>query len=250
MVQNSLKDEFNFKMLKLTDHGKAFDRPNMHRFSRVSTWSWLVEQEAREILTNGGVPGLIGGDHSFAVGSIAAASKFARGALSVIWFDAHADINSPETSPSGNMHGMPVWQLITKGLIGPNDIVYVGLRSVDSGEAQFIKHRGIKYFTMDEFNADPRGVVKRAYASLPCSSHVHVSFDIDFFDPQVAPGVGTPEIDGATDISLDWLDEIPVVHSFDVVELSPVYDKGLLTAELACNVVRKLAHKGKPYARD
>ena len=162
--------------------------------------------------------------------------------IHVLWFDAHGDINSARTSPTGNLHGMPVQLLMAMGHLRPDQITYFGLRSLDPGEVQFLKDLGIKHFSSTDCMDRVKELIAETMQQIHEDTHVHVSFDMDYFDPRVAPGVGTPEYGGPYDVTLEWLNEITRVNSFDVVELNPVLDSDQ-TVELASRVVRKLSEK-------
>ncbi|CAN5731381.1 arginase [soil metagenome] len=154
-------------------------------------------------------PIVLGGDHSISMGSVAGVAHSSR--TGVLWIDAHTDVNTPATSPSGNIHGMPLAHLLGQGderlldiwgggaAVRPEDVVFIGLRSVDEGERDFIRGHGVKAFTMKEI--DRRGiaeVAEEALAHLSKVDKLHVSFDADALDPSVAPGVGTPVPGGLT----------------------------------------------------
>ena len=238
-VEDVLHD-YEFVML---DHfeGAPSNDDNMRNYSDVMAWCGLINKEVTRTFREGKVPGLIGGDHSLAIGSISAVSMHAKKNLHVLWFDAHADINSAQTSPTGNMHGMPVQMLIRLGYLHPNQITYFGLRSVDPGEVQFLNNNRIKFYNSAECIENIQNLIQQTVNNIPDDTHIHVSFDIDFFDPTVAPGVGTPEHGGPTDIQLEWLKTVTRVNSFDVVELNPERDDGK-TVDLACRIVELLSN--------
>lgn len=236
-VENGLQ-QYEFVMLDREEDSPTND--DMRNFNDVMAWCGLINREFTKTFDEGKVPGLIGGDHSLAIGSISAVAKYCKKNLHVLWFDAHADINSAQTSPTGNMHGMPVQMLIRLGYLRPDQITYFGLRSVDAGEVAFIEHNGIKFFTSTDCQGNLSELIRQTVANIPTDAHLHVSFDIDYFDPSVAPGVGTPEYGGPHDVTLTWLQAIGRVNSFDVVELNPVLD-GYQTVDLTCNVVEELS---------
>ena len=238
-VENTLQ---NYEFVMLDREDRREDTGDMKHFNDVMAWCGLINKEVTRTFSEGKMPGLIGGDHSLAIGSISAVSVHAKKNIHVLWFDAHADINTPQTSPSGNMHGMPVQMLIRLGYLRPDQITYFGLRSVDPGEVQFMQEHGIIGFSSDDCK-HLTDFVKSTCATIDPSTHVHVSFDMDFFDPSVASGVGTPETGGPTDTSLKWLRSIPRIDSFDVVELNPELDTSGATTELACRVVQELSRK-------
>jgi len=239
VIEQSLPD-FDFTMLKHEDSARS-EADCTKNFHDVLAWAALITKEFDKAFAEGHTPGLIGGDHSLAIGSINSVSKFTNKNFHVLWFDAHADVNSPRTSPTGNMHGMPVHYLMKMGCMRPDQITYFGLRSVDPGEVQFIDEHNIKFFTTHQCKENFKELIAEAVKDIPADTHIHVSFDIDFFSPDVAPGVGTPEIDGPSDTTLTWLDAIPRVNSFDVVELNPERDVNDVTTELTIEVVKKLS---------
>ena len=203
-------------------------------------------------------PLVLGGDHSISMGSVAGVASKRR--TGVLWIDAHTDVNSPETSPSGNIHGMPLAHLLGHGderllniwgggaAVRPEDVVFIGLRSVDEGERNFIRQRGIKAFTMKEI--DKRGlaeVADEAVKHLKDLPAVHVSFDADALDPSVAPGVGTPVPGGLSyreaHLLMELLADAKVVTSLDIVEVNPILDIQNKTAQVMVEMVASLLGK-------
>jgi arginase len=206
----------------------------------------------------GEVPLVLGGDHSLSAGSVAgvASALHARGeALGVIWLDAHADINTPETSPSGNVHGMPVAHLLGLGdgrlarlavhapAIRPEQLVYVGLRDLDDGEKARLRDGPMHAFTMRDI--DERGLRAVMEDAIAIASRgtggIHVSCDVDWIDPTEAPGVGTPVRGGATlreaHLAMELLHDSARMVSMDVVEVNPILDRCNRTAELAVELI-------------
>jgi arginase len=175
--------------------------------------------------------------------------------LGVIWFDAHADINTPETTPSGNIHGMPVSCLLGQGpdsltsigfpgpKVSPDNFALVGLRDIDDTEKRLLRDSRIRCFTMED--VDKRGmaaVMAEAIAVVSRGSDMlHVSFDIDAIDPRVAPGTGTPKLGGLTyreaHLAMEMLADTRRVTSIEVVEVNPVLDDRNSTAELAVGLI-------------
>jgi arginase len=230
----------------------------------------LVTQACREVcaevqavLEQNGVPLVIGGDHSIAIGTISGLAAHLRqkhGAaaqrkLGVIWFDAHGDINSPETSPSGNIHGMPVACLLGKGpesllslgfqgpKIDPRRFVQIGLRDLDEVEKEAIREAGYRVFTMEDI--DRRGmaaVIDQAMEVVTDGTDmVHVSFDVDAVDPIYAPGTGTRKVGGLTyreaHLAMETLARSGRVTSVEVVEVNPILDVANQTGELAVGLI-------------
>ncbi|HEX7114141.1 MAG TPA: arginase, partial [Steroidobacter sp.] len=182
--------------------------------NEVVAWNRQVHEAVYRELNEQRLPILLGGDHCLAIGSISAVARYCREQnkkLRVLWLDAHADFNTSELSPSGNIHGMPVACLCGFGpreltemggyrpALKPQDITQVGIRSVDPGEKRFVHEQGLEVFDMryiDEMGM--RHTMEQALASLDDNTHLHVSFDVDFLDPEVAPGVATTVPGGPT----------------------------------------------------
>lgn len=204
------------------------------------------------------LPIAIGGDHAISMGTVAGAARAQR--IGLVWIDAHTDFNTPESSPSGNVHGMPVASLVGLGdqrlidiggagsKVRAEDIVMIGIRSVDSGERELLRGRGAHIYTMKDI--DTLGMAQVATRALEHLSHVtrlHVSFDADSLDPSIAPGVGTPVQGGLTyreaHLLMELLSDSGKVGSLDVVEVNPVLDRENMTArvvvEMACSLLGK-----------
>lgn len=202
----------------------------------------------------GKFPVVLGGDHSLAVGSISGVSHHyqQRGEkIGVIWFDAHADMNTPATSPSGNVHGMPLACLIGKGpkamthifnyapKVDPRNVALVGIRDVDSLEAPLVKRSGVKCFTMraiDEMGL-PRVMEEAVAIASNGTAGIHFSLDMDAVDPEIAPGVGTPVRGGFTyreaHLAMEIVSDSGKLISIEAVEVNPVLDIANRTATLA-----------------
>lgn len=200
-------------------------------------------------------PIFLGGDHSIALGTVGAAAE--NRALGVLWIDAHGDFNTPETSPTGNLHGMPLAALTGRGLpelvevVGPGptladaDAAILGVRSLDPGERDLLRASGVGVFTMRE--VDEAGIGRIAHQALERLDHctaLHVSLDMDSLDPSQAPGVGTPVPGGFTYREAHLLMEIIAssgkVTSIDVVEINPILDHSNRTAQIAVELVASL----------
>ena len=203
-------------------------------------------------------PIVLGGDHSIAMGSVAGASRGER--IGLIWLDAHADFNTPETSPSGNIHGMPLAHLCGLGnprlvelggpgaKVRPEDVVLIGIRSLDPGEVRLLRERGITVFTMKE--VDMQGIpaiAQQVVAKLAGFSRVHVSLDADVLDPGIAPGVGTPVPGGLTyreaHLLMELLADARLVTSLDLVEVNPILDTANRTARMMVELAGSLLGK-------
>jgi len=217
-----------------------------------------VYDTARDAVARGNFPLFLGGDHSLAVGTIGGVTE--EEPVGVLWIDAHADMNTPETSPSGNLHGMPLAALLGYGRdemvnlgrkgpkLQPGDVVLIGLRSIDPGERDLIRKTGVGVYTMREL--DERGVsvvLREALVRLAHRRRLHVSFDMDVLDPSEAPGVGTPVSGGLTYREAHLLMEIVAesgrVASAEVVEINPILDHENETARLACGLISSLLGK-------
>ena len=203
-------------------------------------------------------PICIGGDHSMSMGTVAGAFRGQRRGL--IWVDAHTDFNTPETSPSGNIHGMPVASLVGLGderliniggqgrKVRPQDVVMIGIRSVDTAERELLREYGIKVFTMKDI--DRLGMAQVAKEALEYLAHLeqwHVSFDADSLDPSIAPGVGTPVAGGLSyreaHLLMELLSDTRRVASLDLVEVNPVLDRQNMTAALMVEMTASLLGK-------
>ena len=203
-------------------------------------------------------PIALGGDHSVSMGSVSGVAQ--AGGTGVIWVDAHADLNTPTSSPSGNIHGMPLSHLLGEGdarlldiwgggpVLRPQDVVFIGLRSLDRFERAFIRKHGVRAYTMKEI--DRRGLATIAEEAVRHLSHVprlHVSFDADALDPTIAPGVGTPVPGGLTyreaHLLMELLADSEKVTSLDLVEVNPVLDvknsTGRIMVEMASSLLGK-----------
>jgi arginase len=201
----------------------------------------------------GHTPLVLGGDHSVALGSLVGMASV-HGPGSVIWVDAHGDLNTPETSPSGNVHGLVLAAALGLGgdtfayddwklpAIEPGKLALVGVRSLDNGERERLKHLDAKVFTMSEI--DRVGIepcMHEALTHVSGSAFLHVSLDMDVIDPEVAPGVGTPVRGGLSyreaHLAMELVAEAGTADSFDVVEVNPVLDRENATGKLAVELV-------------
>ena len=208
---------------------------------------------------DGAMPLVLGGDHSVAIGTQAGLARHSKD-RGLIWFDAHADFNTHETSPSGNIHGMPVACLCGQGpqeltgigghtpALNPKDIRQIGIRSVDAGEKRLVHDMGIEVFDMryiDEMGM--RHTMELALALVDANTHLHVSLDVDFLDPDIAPGVGTTVRGGPTyreaQLCMEMVADTGRLASLDIVELNPALDVRNQTAELAVDLVESLFGK-------
>ena len=227
----------------------------------VTQWCTAVRDALYESLQEGLFPILLGGDHCLAIGSIAGIAKYCAAKempLTVLWLDAHADFNTPETSPSGNIHGMPVAvaagygpEALTdlghaKPMIDPTQIIQVGIRSVDHIEKRMVVESGLEVHDMRRI--DETGMRRTMDEILDRvaheSGHLHVSFDVDFLDPTIAPGVGTTVPGGPTyreaQLCMEMIYDSGLMSSLDIMELNPAYDDHNKTAKLVVELVESL----------
>jgi arginase len=233
-------------------------------------WNELVFAATQAALRESRMPILMGGDHSLVVGSIAAVAAHCRAAqrkLRILWLDAHADFNTATLSPSGNIHGMPVACLCglgPKGLIEMSGRVpavsaaavrQVGIRSVDRGEKSLVHDMGLEVFDMrfiDE--SGMRRTLTQALHSLDRDTHLHVSFDVDFLDPEIAPGVGTTVPGGPSyreaQLCMEIIADTGRLGSLDVMELNPSLDLRNRTAIVAVDLIASLFGKSTLVRRE
>ena len=249
----------------LAGPGNPQDAPSegFRHLAEVVAWNQAVFAATHAALEAGELPLLMGGDHCLAIGSISAVARHCRARgkrLKVLWFDAHADANTPDTTPSGNLHGMPVACLLGQGpqaltqlagsgpALHAGEIAQVGVRSVDLNEKRFVGEHGIEVFdmrTIDELGM--RAVMQAALKDVDRDTHLHVSFDMDCLDPSVAPGVGTAVRGGPTyretQLCMEMLADSGALGSADLVELNPALDVRNQTAELAVDLLESLFGK-------
>jgi arginase len=231
--------------------------------AEVVQWNQRVHEAVYLELKLGRLPVLLGGDHCLAVGSISAVARHCREngrKLRVLWLDAHADFNTSTLTPSGNVHGMPVACLCGHGpkelveigghvpAISPKWVRQIGIRSVDPGEKKFVHEQELEVFDMryiDEMGM--RHAMELALATIDTNTHLHVSFDVDFLDPEIAPGVGTTIMGGPTyreaQLCMEMIADTGRLASLDVMELNPALDVRNRTAELAVDLIESLFGK-------
>ncbi len=231
--------------------------------AEVTAWVRAVHSAVASELAGACLPILLGGDHSLAIGSISAVAGFCRQRqrpLRVLWLDAHADCNTSNITPSGNLHGMPVACLAGHGpsqlcAIGgttpafdPRSLRLIGVRSVDEGEKRLVHDLDLEVFDMryiDETGMRP--TMERALAEMSADTHLHVSFDVDFLDPEIAPGVGTTVRGGPTyreaQLCMEMIADSGRLASLDVMELNPAFDVRNRTAILAVDLIESLFGK-------
>jgi arginase len=229
----------------------------------VAAWNRTVHDAVHAELALGRLPILLGGDHSLGIGSISAVARHCRETnrrLRVLWLDAHADFNTSSLTPSGNLHGMPVsclcgygpQELIEIGghvpAINPKVLRQIGIRSVDAGEKRLVHQAGLEVFDMryiDEMGM--RHTMELALATIDANTHLHVSFDVDFLDADIAPGVGTTVKGGPTyreaQLCMEMIADSGALASLDVMELNPALDVRNRTAEVAVDLIESLFGK-------
>lgn len=232
--------------------------PKCLNLSEVVEVSTQLTNKIQEVINDDRFPLILGGDHSISIGTFAGLTARYKN-LGVIWYDAHADLNTPETSPSGNIHGMPL--AISIGLgnaqlvnlngiapkIKPENIIIIGARSVDPGERELIKKRGIKVYSMHEI--DRLGMTEVIEQSIAYFKErqvdgVHLSLDLDGIDPIYTPGVGTPVPGGITyresHLAMEMLEEAGFITSAEFVEVNPILDERNRTADVAVALMGSL----------
>jgi arginase len=231
--------------------------------SQVVKWNRAVHEAVYLELKLGRLPILLGGDHCLGIGSISAVARHCREngkKLRVLWLDAHADFNTSTLTPSGNLHGMPVACLCGLGpqalieiggtvpALNPKAIRQIGIRSVDAGEKRLVHEQGLEVFDMryiDEMGM--RHTMELALATLDANTHLHVSFDVDFLDPEIAPGVGTTVPGGPSyreaQLCMEMIADTGKLASLDVMELNPALDVRNKTADLAVDLIESLFGK-------
>ena len=225
----------------------------------IARVSAILARKVEHIMERGHFPLVLGGDHSIAVGTVSGIAAWAqreKKKLGILWVDAHGDLNTPETSPSGNIHGMPLATLLGFGVkeltevggvfpkVAAEKIALVGIRSLDAGEKSRLKENGAQVHTMADI--DRHGVhrvMKKALAQVTNGTdYVHVSFDLDVVDPSVAPGVGTP-VKGGLDyreahLIMEVIADAGVMSSLEMVEVNPILDQGNASAIFAVELVQ------------
>lgn len=266
-----LRERLEAHGLSVRDTGNLAGPPNpwqppvdgYRHLAEVAEWNRLTHEAVHAELAAGHLPIMLGGDHCLGIGSISAVARHCREQgrkLRVLWLDAHADFNTSTITPSGNIHGMPVAclcgfgpdELIRIGghvpAISPKVIRQIGIRSVDEGEKRFVHQQDLEVFDMryiDEMGM--RHAMELALATLDDHTHLHVSFDVDFLDPDIAPGVGTTVPGGPTyreaQLCMEMIADTGRLASLDVVELNPAFDHRNRTAELAVDLIESLFGK-------
>lgn len=249
----------------LSGPGNPWQAPvdGMRHLQEVLAWNEQIFETAYATLAAGHLPLLMGGDHCLAIGSVSAAARHCRETgkrLMVLWLDAHADANTGSTSPTGNIHGMPVACLCGDGpaplttlsgvtpAVSARQIRQVGIRSVDAEEKLRLRELGLTVYDMRYIDENGmRQTMEQALSGIDANTHLHVSFDVDFLDSQIAPGVGTPVRGGPTyreaHLALEMIEDTGALGSLDVLELNPARDVHNQTAELVVELLESLFGK-------
>lgn len=257
--------------LEVLDCGNLTGPPNpwgppidgYRHLDAVVTWNRTVHDAVYAELGRSRMPVLLGGDHCLGIGSISAVARHCRDTakkLRVLWLDAHADFNTNLLTPSGNIHGMPVACLCGNGpqalieiggtvpAISPKVVRQIGIRSVDPGEKRLVHEAGLEVFDMryiDEMGM--RHAMELALATIDANTHLHVSFDVDFLDAAIAPGVGTTVQGGPTyreaQLCMEMIADTGRLASLDVMELNPALDVRNATAVVAVDLIESLFGK-------
>jgi len=230
---------------------------NLRNLQLVAEKNEELAKAVSKVVEEGSFPLVLGGDHSIAIGTLAGVAKHYKN-LGVIWFDAHGDLNTAETSPTGNIHGMPLAVNIGLGhefltnmmgyspKVKPEHVVIIGARSLDEGERKLIKEKGIKVYTMHEI--DRLGMTKVMEETIAYlkdkTDGVHLSLDLDGLDPTDAPGVGTPVTGGISyresHLAMEMLAESGLITSAEFVEVNPILDEKNKTAAAAVKLMGSL----------
>lgn len=230
---------------------------NLRNLSEIAEGTSRLAEQVDSVVEKGHFPLVLGGDHSIAMGTLAGIAKHYEN-LGVIWYDAHGDLNTADSSPSGNIHGMPL--AVSLGIghekltsihgytpkVKPENIVIIGARSLDAGERELIKEKGIKVYTMHE--VDRMGMTKVMEEAVDYlkdrTDGVHLSLDLDGLDPGEAPGVGTPVIGGLSyresHLAMEMLYQSKMITSAEFVEVNPILDDKNKTASVAVGLMGSL----------
>lgn len=239
------------------DNKEETQESNLRNLKQVAEGNTCLAKMVDQEIEKKRFPLILGGDHSIAIGSLAGISKHYNN-FGVIWYDAHGDLNSAETSPSGNIHGMPLAASLGIGhekltcildyypKVKPENVVIIGARDLDPGEKELIRRLGINTYTMHEIDRSGMpAVMEEAIAYLKeRTDGVHLSLDLDGLDPSEAPGVGTPVIGGLTyresHLAMEMLAESEIITSAEFVEVNPILDIRNATAEAAVGLIGSL----------
>ena len=267
----NLAERLQRRGLKVIDRGNLqgpFNpwQPPEHGYrhlDEVVAWNTAVYTAVHQELQAGRLPIMLGGDHCLAIGSISAVARHCHDEgrqLRVLWLDAHTDFNTAQATPSGNIQGIPVACLCG---IGPDELTglssntpattpdvfrYIGIRSVDEDEKRLVREANMSVYDMRQIDeVGMKRVMEEALAGVDENTHLHVSFDVDFLDPSIAPGVGTTVRGGPNyreaQLCMEMIADTGRMGSLDIVELNPAYDERNQTAKLAVDLVESLFGK-------
>ncbi|MER1986211.1 MAG: arginase [Solibacillus sp.] len=252
----TVQDEGDIRVEDMVTH--ANQQTTLLNLQEIIEVSIKLANKVSHVIEKEYFPLILGGDHSIAIGTIAGIAAHYNN-LGVIWFDAHADLNTPETTPSGNIHGMPL--AVSLGLGHPEltsilsgetkikkeNLIIIGARSVDEGERVLIKELGIKVYTMHEIDRLGMAYVMEEALSFLAQQHVdglHLSLDLDALDPLYTPGVGTPVAGGITyresHLAMEMIQESELLTSAEFVEVNPILDERNKTADVAVALIGSL----------
>lgn len=259
---NDIKDSGNVRTVEVIDvdkHSKDKE-DNLRNFNEVKEYSIALAAKVDSAIQDDRIPLIIGGDHSLSIGSISGVTKHYDN-LGVIWYDAHGDLNDSKTSPSGNIHGMPLSSLLGEGhdalvniyhdgaKLKKENIVLIGVRDLDEGEKTYINEHNIKVYTATDVSR--KGIEKVMSEALEYLEEkvdgIHVSLDVDALDPIYTPGTGTPVSGGVslldTQIAMEMISNSQKLVSMDLVEVNPLLDDNNRTAELAVEIAASMFGK-------
>ncbi|MCL5267884.1 MAG: arginase [Bacteroidetes bacterium] len=237
---------------------QEIDNPKLKYLPEIVRVATILTHKVEGIMDRGEFPLVLGGDHSIAMGTISGLSNYARKnnlRLGVIWIDAHADMNTQETTPSGNIHGMPLAAVLGEGArelttiggdfrkVDPMNAALIGVRNIDKAEKEIVKRTGIAHYTMSDIDKyGAHRIIGRLLKEMKEKVDLlHVSFDIDSVDPSVAAGVGTPSPGGLSyreaHLIMETIADCECMSSLEVTEVNPIFDIKNESAEFAAEVV-------------
>lgn len=252
----TVHDEGDIKV-EIQERSIPKETANLKNLIAVSDASEALAKKVEDTISRGCFPLVLGGDHSVALGTLAGVAKKHQN-LGLIWYDAHGDLNTAETSPSGNIHGMPLAASLGIGhrsltdiggfspKVKPEHVVIIGARDLDQGERALIKEKGIRVYTMHEIDRlGMTTVMKETIDYLrEHTDHVHLSLDLDGLDPTEAPGVGTPVAGGLSyresHLAMEMLEEADIITSAEFVEVNPILDEKNKTGDAAVALIASL----------
>lgn len=248
-------DKGNIFIPEISPKDKYKEHPKMKYLNEIIKVNTDLAREVYNTLSENSFPLVLGGDHALGLGSVSGASQFFK-ELAVIWIDAHGDINTDETSPSGNIHGMPLAAALGVGneklkniyfeglKVKPENVFIIGARDLDPGEILLAEEKNINIYSMEQIKEEGLEVVLASIVKEIKSKNlnaIHLSYDLDSMDGPLVPGTGLPIPDGFNErqakLIFEKLFETKLVRSMDIVELNPLLDKEDITAELALDLI-------------